>query len=840
MIYFCSQKNRRAQVLQYAGLNGIDYLEVCGSDDPDCGCGKRLFLTLLKDARNLKLDISHLRFTGGAALAQVRPVKIIAATPDSPRTLTIDLDKAGDFSTYNLTLVANPNADDPPDGFDPQLSTVDFSFKAGCPTVGDCIPSYCCPPPLQPRPDINYLAKDYEAFRQVMLDRMAVTAPSWTERHPSDLGIALVEQLAYVADHLSYQQDAASTEAYLGTARSRISLRRHARLVDYKLDEGCNARTWVHLDVTKDALSLPIGTLFFPRVGGFQVVVQPGSAAETALFNNSNVVFASMQDALLYTEQNEMHFYTWRDNNCCLAPGATEATLTGHLTTLQAGSVLIFEEVLGPDTGNPEDADPTKRWAVRLTRVRYDNFHGETLVDPLTNQAVTRIYWDASDALPFPLCLSAADPMQGGKELFNISIARGNMVPADHGLWGVRGVTGKQWDDLRKVDGWEDLGAVPAPPAGPVPGMSCSCGGASDVSSPHPRYYPELSKSPLTFARAAAFSAPASNFLGVPVPDASRPTAQIYVYDDSGRQWKQEPDMLASFDNQPVFLVEIERDNSEFLRFGDGQYGMAPETNTSFQAFYRVGNGTAGNVGHDTLAHVITHELGIKTIRNPLPGSGGVDPETMEHVRQQAPFAFRSQLRAVTEDDYGTMAEKDPAIREARGTFRWTGSWYTAFLSIDAASALGATPALVATTRKHLNLYRMAGVDLDVEAAELVGLRIEMNICVAPDYFQADVRDAIVRLFTAGNVCNGTPGLLNPANFTFGQTIYTSRFVAAAQSIDGVSSAQISLFQRMDDPSSDGAAQGFLTMGRLEIARCDNDPNRLDRGILVLHVEGGK
>ena len=37
MIYFCSQKNRRALVLQSTTLNGIDYLEVSKGQD---GCGK--------------------------------------------------------------------------------------------------------------------------------------------------------------------------------------------------------------------------------------------------------------------------------------------------------------------------------------------------------------------------------------------------------------------------------------------------------------------------------------------------------------------------------------------------------------------------------------------------------------------------------------------------------------------------------------------------------------------------------------------------------------------------------------------------------------------------------
>ena len=107
-----------------------------------------------------------------------------------------------------------------------------------------------CPPEPRDEPEINYLAKDYASFRQLILDRLALVMPEWHERHVPDLGIALVEVLAYVGDHLSYYQDAVATEAYLDTARQRISVRRHARLVDYVLHEGCNARTWVCVEVT--------------------------------------------------------------------------------------------------------------------------------------------------------------------------------------------------------------------------------------------------------------------------------------------------------------------------------------------------------------------------------------------------------------------------------------------------------------------------------------------------------------------------------------------------------------------------------------------------------------
>jgi len=48
-----------------------------------------------------------------------------------------------------------------------------------------------------PESDINYLAKDYASFRQLMLDRIALLSPQWTERNAADLGVALVEAVAF-------------------------------------------------------------------------------------------------------------------------------------------------------------------------------------------------------------------------------------------------------------------------------------------------------------------------------------------------------------------------------------------------------------------------------------------------------------------------------------------------------------------------------------------------------------------------------------------------------------------------------------------------------------------
>jgi baseplate J-like protein len=818
VIYFCSQQNRRALVLQHPALNGIEYLEVCDSGS-DCECGRKLLVTLLKDARSIALTTAQIKITGGGAEAKVRAVNITAATADSPETFTVVLDTAGDFSTYTFTLVANPATADPPGGFDPQLSSVDFSFKAGCDSAGDCAPDTCCPPKLAAEPDINYLAKEFDGFNQVMLDRLAVLVPNWRETHPSDMDVAFVEALAYLADHLSYQQDAIGTEAYIGTARSRISMRRLAKLVDYKLDEGANARTWVHVDATQNGVVIPAGTALYPRVPGLATAIQPGIPQIEQL--STALAFETMQMAVLFQEQNEINFYTWSDANCCLPAGSTQATLKNHFTRLQAGMVLVFEEKIGPNTGDSDDADPLKRWPVRITKVQQFDHLNRPLVDPLDETPITRIWWDPADALPFPLCISSTtDAAHGAHAITDVSVALGNIIPADHGVW----------------QDWEDLGAVPPAPPAPIPSASCTCGSTDAIDTPRTRYFPKLSQSPLTFAATFNGNAPASAL----VVSSGTPTAQLCVRDDRMNPWTVLEDLLSSHEADRAVVHEIERDGTVFLRFGDGTNGMSADAAASFQARYRTGNGSMGNIGHDTLAHVVTNITGIRSLRNPIAAAGGRDPETMEHIRQVAPYAFRSQLRAVTEDDYGVMAQRDPAIREARGTLRWTGSWYTAFVSLDAASADVPSAALVTSTKDRLNLFRMIGTDLEVEGAVIVGLRIEMNICVDMNHFQSDVRDAITAVFTTGILCSGQRGILNPENFTFGQTIYASPLIAAAQAVDGVVSATLTVFQRMDDPSVDGSAQGFLTIHRLEIARCDNDPNRLDHGILVLHMDGGR
>ena len=279
-----------------------------------------------------------------------------------------------------------------------------------------------------------------------MLDRLSQLLPGWNPSNEADLGVALAELIAYVGDNLSYQQDAIATEAYIETARSRVSLRRHALLVDYHVHDGCNARAWIEVQVAGnpgDQIFLNHAlTRFYAYAPGMPASLAVGSGNEEAALLAGVKVFEPMQDAVLYPEHNQMSFYTWGDTNCCLPQGATEATLLGSYPNLQPADVLIFQEVKGPQTGNPADADIRRRCAVRLTQVATVSANGNPLVDPLYLDkngkpiAVTEIQWSQEDALPFPVCISSQYLDSNGRPqpVTDASVVYGNVVLADQGL----------------------------------------------------------------------------------------------------------------------------------------------------------------------------------------------------------------------------------------------------------------------------------------------------------------------------------------------------------------------------------------------------------------------
>jgi len=163
------------------------------------------------------------------------------------------------------------------------------------------------------------------------------------------------------------------------------------------------------------------------------------------------------------------------------------------------------------------------------------------------------------------------------------------------------------------------------------------------------------------------------------------------------------------------------------------------------------------------------------------------------------------------------------------------------FLTVDRKGGGEVDAAYEQTIREHVERYRMAGYDLEVNGPSYVPLLLEMTVCAKPEYFRADVRAALLRVFSRGWLDDGSPALFHPDNFTFAQPVYLSALYEAAQSVQGVASVLINTFRRLRTPPDTKALDdGVLSIGRLEIAQLDNDPNFPERGVFKLSIGGGK
>lgn len=839
MIYFCCDQRRR-EAVRNSDFNGIDFVEVIDKEAAvEAERQRFLHLHLVNDPGAFVYQVDNIRIEGATA---IKVVNVTMGFDGQTNVLVIEVEEPGDFSPYTINIVTSSLNPLPPPEIDPALASVTFSFKVECPTQLDCQSRCDCPEPEALDSEIDYTARDFQSFRRMMLDRLSVTAKEAATGHPADLSTAIIEVLAYTADQLAYYQDAATTEAYLNKARSRISLKRMTRLVDYTVDEGCNARCFCHFAVKADVLPMAPASAVIPE--GSAVCTQLSELPRTFVRNEfvlakSGAVYETCFDVpALYRLHNEMKFYTWSNARCYLAKGAVSATLDGHYPDLTAGMYLALEEVIGARSGNQADRQLSHRQVVLLTKVQAFNVDDEFLIDPVTKAPITEIFWHSTDALKFPLCISSETSIEEGRRYIDpVSVARGNLVLVDHG---------QTISDERLPD-------VPLPTLSWAPGRgmqsetskSASCEQQhceqKQAESITPRYRPSLATQPLTFSPAYQAGAPASVLLRTPSPNETVAHISLKA-NEAGeeRPYQVVRDLLASDDSAFVFTTEIERDGRVYLRFGDNVFGHRPLPETQFLATYRVGNGEAGNIGADKLYHLALPIPQVAEVRNITPGEGGRNPETNAEIRKRAPFIFKNQERAVTREDYQTLGRRVTGLQDVSCAYIHTGSWVTTFALPDPEERVDVPQTLRSTLRDHYEKFRLAAHDIEVSSPVYVPLEVTLHVCVAPNASKSYVRQQLLKLFSPSRLLDGSLGLLHPDRFRAGETLHLSPWIAAAQHVEGVVAAKIIRFRRFGDPRTSGLADRKLKFGRTEIARIDNDFSHPGHGVFLLDMDGGR
>jgi Baseplate J-like protein len=781
-------------------------------------------------------------------------VTAVAAIAGQPNALRLTLEPIGDYSTYTLTSrfdgVATPG-DALPRAMDPLFNRLPFKFRPGCFNLA-CAPAGAAGPPEDLAPSIDYGARDYESFRHVLMTAMAARVKGWAPTSEADLDQVLIDLIAARGDELADAHDRVMAERGMGTARKRVSLARHARLVDYHLHQGQQAVTTLVIE----ALAGPPTEL--PAATAPTWIVSTGTADSEGAVAFATFASRPQWRRLAFPDLNRLRLYSWSGAVVALPAGSTSADLviadTGAATQAralrirdlllgvaveQAGaaadvdasvSALLLAEMLNPETGTPNGHRLQRR---QLLKLLDGTARAQTLQDPVTGDWFCRVRWRAADALAHPYCFSVSC---GGVAKDDVSLFFGNLAEIAHG--------GPRQTIFVAADA-------------PLPSAISIAGVATDSARWQLRTRPLGAE---LIACGAYARLPRNPSIGplayLPTPtDGSRPAHSTLVVDvtsaGSTRRWSEQIDLIESLGSDEHFVVETDEGQFSTLRFGNGVNGAALPDDAVVICRYQAGQGEAGNVGADRLR---TSSVPIGAVWNAFDVSGGLEPERRDDLVRRAPEAYRAvQKRAVTLADYATAAEAIDGVSHAAARYGWCGSWRSVRVAIDPVGGGLMSADLVQRLESALDALRLIGDDVEIRNAAYVPLDIDLIVCADPQYWIEDLRAELEAEFSDVWTSDGRRGFFHPDSWTFGQSLHASQLIGRAMSVTGVASVLRASMRRFN-PGADGGLvtitvdplslplsdAATLHMGSFEILVVANDPDRLESGRIRFDIRGGR
>jgi len=830
-LYFYNLNVLAAVVLKYAGSNHL--------------------------AKSLFPISGGIRVRAGSALGQVQvdstgsPSNAAITQPDPTKpVLRLLVKPIGDYSTYTLGVgtLGIPNA-----VIDPLFAEIRFKFRPGCFNT-NCAPEWePARAPLQ-EPVIDYLAKDYDSFRRTMIAAMSRRVPGWEPTSEADLDMVLAELFSVSADELSDYQDRVMSEAYLASARKRVSIARHARLMDYHIHQGSQSSTWLALEIGHET-----GQKVFQLAQGLKAWAGESAIDETTLKKMeaaAAAVFLSRHDGAQTVHQylNNMGLYTWSDTITTVKAGSTRADLKLYSKLYLADSAppveigtqaaadeirdlirnkrirhLLIQEHLNPQTGKEPGRNPVKRQMLSLISER-----AESVEDPITNEWMVRVHWEKEDALRFDYCFTvdcpADNPGTAIGAVTNVSLFHGNLIEVFHG----REQRTIFKDEEQPLD-------------------------VSDPDKPLQFHYDRTRWGTLCRLPEVALAYKQTS-PGGDVPPVSTLTLEVTP---PGDQWDEVPNLLHSDDsaeNGDHFVVETDENCRSVIRFGNGTNGRELPDGAEVTCTYQYGMPLDGNVGADMIVSAAEDSVQVippfpfvlRACWNPFDVTNGRDQEPVAEIIRRVPEAYRQhQLRAVTLTDYVSRAEEIEGVSRAAARYAWTGSWRTVRVTIDPVGTNELSYELRTAVAGYLNAVRLIGEDIEIRPPEFVPLEIQVVVCANPDVWPEDLEFVLEQEFSAGWTPDGRKGFFHPDEWTFGQPLYASQIIGRAVKVHGVEHV---VGQKAGTPPAEktitvsikrwnapfASTDALTQLNYNEIVQVMGNPDHMEQGFIRFEVKGGR
>jgi len=302
--------------------------------------------------------------------------------------------------------------------------------------------------------------------------------------------------------------------------------------------------------------------------------------------------------------------------------------------------------------------------------------------------------------------------------------------------------------------------------------------GSGDGSQPMQQF--ELRQSPLTY-------------LASPTPAGAESTLQVRVND---LLWHERPGLVDLGPKDHGYITRTDDKDQTTVVFGNGQYGARlPTGDENIKAVYRTGIGKPGNVKAQQISSPVTRPLGVKSVTNPLPATGGADREDGNQARRNAPMAVMALDRLISTQDHEDFARTYAGIAKASAARLSDGRRQIVHLTIAGSDdiPIATTSDLFVNLRQALHQFGDPYQSIQVAVRKLKLLIVSAKVRLLPDYqwesVEPKIRAAVLDRFSF-------------AERELGQDALPSEALSVMQAQAGVAYVDLDTFDAVDEDES--------------------------------------
>ncbi len=272
-------------------------------------------------------------------------------------------------------------------------------------------------------------------------------------------------------------------------------------------------------------------------------------------------------------------------------------------------------------------------------------------------------------------------------------------------------------------------------------------------------------------------------YVAADTPSGAKSTLEVRINDIL---WKEAERLYGLNDRAENYVVRHDYEGNAILTFGDGEQGVRlPTGQENVRAKYRYGLGLGGNLGAGSLSLLKTSPPGIKAAINPVPATGGAEPETKDTAREKAPRTVRTLERIVSLQDFEDFARGFAGIGKALATPIRQGGTQTVHITV---AGLGG-----ATVEPTSSLYEslVAAIDAARDPFQVV-VQVDSYTKIL---FNLEAKIVVNARYEAEKVLEQLQSdLFQYFSFPqrqFGQPVTTSEIIARIQGIEGVEATDL-------------------------------------------------